>query len=143
MRITKKQIFSFIFLTILSLTAVAFLSPAQADQSLITGQTGFSEVGQTAYGNTTPTDIRITIAKIINIVLGFVGVIFIALIIFAGFQYMTAAGNEDQTKKAVGLLRNAVIGLVIILAAWLITRYSIIVLGKAVNNNVDTFYSPY
>jgi len=145
MAIAKKHIFSFVFLIAFSLLNIVSLlpAPAHADQTLITGQTGFSEIGSTAYGKTAaPTDIRVTIARIISIVLGFVGVIFFALIIFSGFQYMTSAGNEDQTKKALGLLRNAIIGLVIILVAWMITRYAITVLGKAVNNNVDLFYNP-
>lgn len=143
MRITKKRVLAFIFLTAFSLMSIISLLPARADETLINSQTGLTNVGQMAYGKKTPTDIRITVARIISIVLGFVGVIFLALTVFAGFKYMTSGGNEEKAKEAVGLLRNAVIGLVIILAAWLITRYSIIVLGKAVNNNVDLFYSPY
>ncbi len=68
-------------------------------------------------------DVRFQIARIINIVLSFLGIIAVVLIIFAGFQWMTAGGNEEQIKKAKGLLKNAVIGLVIILMAWSITYF--------------------
>lgn len=143
MKIARKQVLSFIFLAVFGLAAFSAALPAQADQSLINSQIGLNSVGQ-AYGNTTPEDIRVTIAKIINLVLEFLGVIFIGLMIFAGFQYMTAGGNEEQTKKAVGLIKNAVIGLLVILMAWAITRFTIRQLSRAVNNAVDyQTYSPY
>ena len=146
MRITKKYLLAFTILSFFSLAQVVLLTPrlvsaqvsASGGSSLLNSQEGLTEVGQ-VYGDngSGPTDIRYTIARIINIILGFLGIIFFALVIFAGFQYMTAAGNQEQTKKAIGLLRNAVIGLVIILISWAITRYLVITLGKAVNNSVD------
>lgn len=143
MKIARKQVLSFIFLAVFGLVALSAALPAQADQSLLNSQIGLNSAGQ-VYGNTTPEDIRITIAKIINLVLEFLGVIFIGLMIFAGFQYMTAGGNEEQTKKAVGLIKNAVIGLLVILMAWAITRFTIRQLSRAVNNAVDyQTYSPY
>lgn len=144
MRITKKQVLAFIFLTAFSLMSIISLLPARADETLINSQTGLTDVGQMAYGQKTPQDIRMIVAKIVNIVLGFLGAIFLALTVFAGFKYMTSGGNEEKAKEAVSLLRNAIIGLVIILAAWLITRFSIQILRKTVNNAVDyNTYYPY
>jgi len=143
MKIAKKRVLSVVFLVIFSLIAIGVAWPARADQSLLDSQIGLNDAGA-VYGDTTPEDIRITIAKIINIILGFLGIIFIGLTIFAGFQYMTAGGNEEKTKKATGLLTNAVIGLLIILMAWAITRFTIRQLGRAANNAVDyQTYSPY
>ncbi|HCU48075.1 TPA: hypothetical protein DIC39_03425 [Patescibacteria group bacterium] len=62
-------------------------------------------------------------AKIINIVLGFLGVVFIVLIIYAGFQWMTASGNEEKISQAKKMIGNAVIGLLIILASYAITFF--------------------
>jgi tetrahydromethanopterin S-methyltransferase subunit B len=144
MSFSKKQIFSAIFLSIFSLTAVVSALPAQADQSLLDSQAGLNVIGKKAYGNATPADVRTTAGKVINIILGFLGVIFLALTVFAGFKYMTSAGNEEQTKEAIGLLRNAIIGLIIVLMAWGITRFSVWVLSRTVNNAVDyQYYSPY
>jgi hypothetical protein len=138
-----KHVLAAVFLSVFALATIMSVLPARADQSLIDSQTGLNDIGA-VYGNTTPQDIRTIVGKIINIVLGFLGVIFLALTVFAGFQYMTSGGNEEKNKKAIALLTNAVIGLVIILAAWLITRFTIIILNKTVNNNVDykTYY-PY
>ena len=117
----------------MGLVAILPLRAVLADGSLLDSQTGFYDIGNTAYGGAFPTDIRVTIARIILIVLTFVGIIFVGLVTFAGFQYMTAAGNEEQTKKAVSLLRTAIIGLIIIMAAWAITRFFITMLGSTVD----------
>jgi hypothetical protein len=43
--------------------------------------------------------------------------------IIAGYQWMTAGGNEEQVAKAKKNISNAVIGLIIILAAYAITWF--------------------
>lgn len=138
-----KHLLSGLLLSIFALVLIASALPAQADQSLLDSQIGLNDA-KVAYGNGEPQDIRTLVGKIINIALGFLGVIFLGLTVFAGFQYMTSGGSEEKNKKALGLLRNAIIGLVIILASWLITRFTIIILNKTVNNSVDyrTYY-PY
>jgi len=45
------------------------------------------------------------------------------LVIYGGFLWMTARGNEQQVTKAKDLIISAVIGLVIVLAAYAITAY--------------------
>ncbi len=68
-------------------------------------------------------DPRLIIANIIRIVLGFLGIIFIILIIYAGWLWLSAAGNADKIDKAKKVLIAAVIGLVIILASFAITSF--------------------
>jgi len=65
------------------------------------------------------------IGSIINILLGLLGIIFTVLIVYGGFLYMTAGGNEDQVKKAKKFITNAIIGLVIVLAAYAISSFVI------------------
>lgn len=64
----------------------------------------------------------VTTAGIIGIVLGafvgFLGITFIVLIIIAGYSWMTAQGNEETIKKSAGIIKGALIGLVVCLAAW-------------------------
>lgn len=78
----------------------------------------------------------IIVAQIINIVLGFIGIIFVVLVTYAGFMYLTAAGEEDKAKKAMTLLSQAVIGLVITLAAWSISYFVVISITGAVTSPV-------
>lgn len=63
------------------------------------------------------------IAKIILIILTWVGVLFFVLIVFGGFSWMIAEGNQDKIKKAKGVLLNAIVGLIITLAAYAITSF--------------------
>jgi len=70
-------------------------------------------------------DIRVIIARVIQVALSLLGIILVVLIIYGGFLYMTAGGNEEQITKAKGYLRNAVIGLVIILASVAIAQFVI------------------
>ena len=72
-----------------------------------------------------------TIGSLISVLLGFLGVIFLILIIYAGLLWMTAAGNEDNVKKAKSILLNSVIGLVILLSAYAISSFVIDQLGTA------------
>lgn len=71
---------------------------------------------------TAPTTFEI-VGDIINIVLGVLGVIFLIIVIYGGIQWMTAGGNEETIKKATALLTQAVIGLAIVLFAYLFTNY--------------------
>lgn len=71
------------------------------------------------------TDIRIIVAKIIRAALGLVGIIMIGFIIYAGWMYMTAGGNEEKIEVAKRILKNLVIGLAIILSALGIVQFVI------------------
>ncbi|MCX6797941.1 MAG: pilin [Candidatus Falkowbacteria bacterium] len=68
-------------------------------------------------------DLGTIISLIIRAVLGLLGIIFLVLIIMAGFKWMTAGGNEQQVKSAQDTMKTAVIGLVIVLAAYSITYF--------------------
>lgn len=72
------------------------------------------------------------ISLIITTVLSFLGVIFLVLAIYAGYTWMTAGGNEELVKKAKDTLTSAIIGLVIVLASYVISWYIINILGNAV-----------
>ncbi len=61
--------------------------------------------------------------QIISVVLSFVGVLFLILMIYAGITWMTAQGNEQQVTKAKSLLINAVIGIIIVFAAYALVTF--------------------
>ncbi len=63
------------------------------------------------------------LGTIINVALGLLGMIFIILILVAGFNWMTAAGEEEKIKKAGATIRQAVIGLLIVISAFAIWSF--------------------
>ena len=69
----------------------------------------------TGLGNKDP---RAIATGIINVILGFVGIIAVILIIVGGFKWMTAGGNEDKVDEAKRLMIAGVTGLAIVLAAF-------------------------
>lgn len=68
-------------------------------------------------------DPRTMVAQLINVVLTLLGIVAVVIVLLGGFKWMTAAGNEDKVSEAKKLLGAGVIGLVIILAAWGISRF--------------------
>ena len=67
------------------------------------------------------TDVRVTVANIIRVILGFLGILSVVIILYAGFTWMTSGGNEEKIKSAQKTLIAAVIGLAIIMSAYAIT----------------------
>ena len=70
-------------------------------------------------------DVRQTAARIINVALGFLGIIAVVIVLLGGFKYMIAGGNEEKTSEARKLIVSGIIGLAIILSAWAITSFVI------------------
>ncbi|MCA9388730.1 hypothetical protein KC644_03125 [Candidatus Berkelbacteria bacterium] len=64
-----------------------------------------------------------------NIIIIIAGIIFVILFLIGGIQYLTAAGNEENSKKARQLILDAIIGLVIVVAAWAVGTYVLQLLG--------------
>ncbi len=61
--------------------------------------------------------------NIITVLLGFLGVVFFVLMIYGGSLWMDARGNEETTTKAKKIITDAVIGLLVIASAYMITYY--------------------
>lgn len=79
--------------------------------------------GEAKYSNVTGGPKAIAI-NIILYALGFVAVIFVGLVIYSGFEWIRAGGNEEIVGKAKTRLKNAIIGLFVITAAYAITSWA-------------------
>ncbi len=73
--------------------------------------------------DTEETTLVTSIAKFLRIFFSILGVIFLIIIVYGGFTWMTAGGNEEQINKSKKLLINAAIGLAIIILAYSITYF--------------------
>lgn len=127
MLLAKKYLLSLLFilsLGVLQFNMLPLISPAKADSTLIKQQTLLQESTVNNYGNS-PKDVKVIVLQILKTLLAFIAIIMVVLLIMAGFQYMTSAGNEAKLKEAMGRIQALVVGLVIILASWGITNYLI------------------
>ena len=66
-----------------------------------------------------------TIIDIISYILGFLGLLFVIMIIYSGFQWMMSGGNEEVINKAKSRIKASIIGVIIILSSWVIA-YAVI-----------------
>jgi hypothetical protein len=83
-----------------------------------------SEFGD-ATGLGTDSGLEETIGNIINIVIGFLGIVAVVIVLLGGFKWMTAGGNDEKVAEAKKLLIAGVIGLAIVLSAYAITSFVI------------------
>ena len=73
------------------------------------------------------------VATVIQAFIGLLGVIFLVLIVYAGYNWMTANGDEGKVSKAKDTITRAIIGLIIVLAAYSITYFVFGNLDKVVS----------
>lgn len=63
------------------------------------------------------------IGRAIEMVLSFAGIVLMILIIYSGYLWFSADGNEDQISTAKAHIINAALGLMVIFLAYAITFY--------------------
>ncbi len=68
-------------------------------------------------------DPRIVVGRFIQFALGFLGILVVLLIMYAGFLWMTSGGDEEKIRRAKKILINGIIGLIIILSSWVLTTF--------------------
>lgn len=71
------------------------------------------------------------ILVVISYVLTFVGIVFFLILIYAGYLWMFARGNEDQVLKAKKITKEVIIGIIIIVLARVFTEFISYQLGQA------------
>jgi len=87
---------------------------------------------ETGLGNTDP---RTIAARVINVILGFLGIVAVIIILLGGFKWMTASGNEEKIGEARKLIIAGIVGLIIIIGSFAIATFVINSLLNATNAN--------
>lgn len=77
-----------------------------------------SVAGEGGYVVEGGTSLPEVVGVIINAFISLLGIIFVVLIVSAGFTWMTSEGNEEKIKKATATIKASIIGLIITLSAW-------------------------
>jgi len=126
---------------LIALAIISFLALPALVQPVLATTTGTNatfgiDIVETGLGTDSlkTGDPRVIAGRIINFALTFLGLIAVAIILYGGFKWMTAAGNEDQVGEAKKLLGAGVIGLLIILAAWALSTFLIAQIYAAVGD---------
>ena len=90
----------------------------------ITGdiQNGFGYAQSMGFGTR---DLRTIIFTIINVILGFLSIVAVLIILWGGFKWMTASGNEDQIEEAKKMIIAGIVGLAVIFTSFAIATFVI------------------
>ncbi len=125
-----------IFLITIIFLSVFSLQPATAQNetvalNLSNSSEFLSTAGDKAGYDPEKQDINPIIARVIKIWLSVFGIIFLVLIIYGGFIWMTAGGSEEKVTKARQIIINSAIGLAIVMMAYAITWFVIYQLSEA------------
>lgn len=124
-----KQIVTLTMMAMVAISAFSFALTASAQTAPIEG----SSVDTKFFGGTAGAvntglglgaqDPRETASKVINVMMGFLGIVAVVIILIGGFKWMTASGDEGKVDEAKKLMYQGVIGLAIILSAWGLTIF--------------------
>jgi len=74
--------------------------------------------GEAGYDIAESTSINSLIGSIILVALSLLGIVFLIYIIYGGYSWMTAHGNQEKAKKAMSIVMASLMGLIITLAAY-------------------------
>lgn len=117
--IMLKKLFSFIlgFVVVFSVPALVWGAGLVPDCGA-TGECGFNDF-----------------MELVNRVISFILItlatpLFALIIVYTGWLYFSAGGNSDNVNRAKKIFKNAFIGYVIALAAWLIVKTILAALGN-------------
>lgn len=114
MKLTKKIALAGMFLSVGFLFETGI---ALADEY------GLDATAQATFGTLPSRKLPELVGDIVGTGLSFISVIFFILMIYGGFLWMTARGNSDQEGKARDTIFGAVIGIIIVLAAYALTSF--------------------
>jgi len=125
-----------ILISLATILALPYIVLAESQSTKNLKQVG--EKGDTPpWSGATDTSLAGIVATVVKAFLGLLGIIFLVLIIYAGFEWMTAQGDEKKVDKAKDTLTRAVIGLIIIIAAYSITYFVFTSLPGGEENNLN------
>lgn len=114
------------------LPAMMLTAPALASAA------GLVPCGGTGEAPCTTDFIAPFVAKLIKFLFGALGVIATIVMVYAGFRMVVSAGNESEWTAAKKMFTNVVIGIILILASWLIVDTILQTLtGKGLNEWSD------
>jgi len=114
--------FCTIAITVLTLTAA---SASAQSGALNNARNNLINLQQTALGTNDNPALQDVAAGVIGVVLSIVGLVYIGLVIYGGYLWGTARGNEERVSQGKKLIFEATVGTIIVFGAYFITAFVI------------------
>jgi TRAP-type C4-dicarboxylate transport system permease small subunit len=129
---SRKRLFSVLVMAVFVL--FAFVPSMTSAQRFLEDIRGGVNRTATPAGLNQTTSLETMIGNVINVAISLIGVLLLGYIIYGGFLWITSNGDSKKTEQAIKMIRNAVIGMIIIVAAWAITDFVLARLGDIAGN---------
>lgn len=116
-------IYKFILAAFILTAIVAVVNPTAMAASISLNPLGgglYGNLVDTGLGTSDPVTVA---AQLTNVFLRVLGTITILLMLYGGWTWLWARGNEEDITKAKDIIRGAIIGLLIILASYGLTQF--------------------
>jgi len=133
MSVQKYLIAFIVFISVASVGVDLVYSASVSDLLNETGTAALYDTSETA------TDPATLVGGIIKVFLSFLGVFFVGLTIYGGFLWMSARGDSEKAEKAKGIIRDALIGLIIAISAYAIAYFVLYSLSQYANKSASGF----
>ncbi len=116
MKKIKSLAILFLLIVLLVLPYFVFAqNPALSGLEGIQGESGYAEADEYSMAG--------IVGAGINLFLSLLGIIFIVLMLFAGYNWMMAQDDDERINKAKGTIRRAIIGLIITVGSYAIWNF--------------------
>ena len=117
--------------TLLIICAWIILSPAVCfAEGILPPETGNPvPCNSSNCGNYSLNDFLSLAANVADLILGFVGALALLFFVYGGFVFILSGGSEEKVRLGKQILINAIIGLVIVFASYMIIQFSMTLLG--------------
>jgi hypothetical protein len=110
----------------LCLSVSLFSLPVQAfDTGIGPGSLGQKAAANSGFTAVDEFSLSMIIGYVVQFLFGFLGIIFTGLILYSGYNWMTAQGDEAKVDVAKDTINRAVIGLIICLSGYAISNFVI------------------
>jgi hypothetical protein len=124
-----KHVIALVMIMLFIIPAFVFVLPAQAQINI-----GSQHAQNIGLGNRDPKSI---IVGVIQVILGFLGLLAVIIILIGGFKWMTSGGSDDKVAEARKLIVSGIIGLLIVLAAWGISLWVIGIIATQTGTTIQ------
>lgn len=124
-----------ILLSTVALVSVFALSPMSTALAVDPATDfGLNPIKDNINISTSEESAQVVVVRLINLALTFLGLVAVVLILWGGFKWMTAGGNDENVDAAKKIITAAVIGLAIVISAYAIANFFIGSIQSAVDN---------
>ena len=97
---------------------------------------GFDYANNLELSTATETDPKEMAVSVVKYLMTFLGIIAVVVILYGGFMWMTASGNEDRVDKAKKIIIAGAIGLLIVIAAYAIVNFVVGITNDVLEGNL-------